>query len=401
MNVVEPPLKGITVVDISSSYAAPTASMFLGDMGADVIKIEPIRGDDARTWGPPFINGEAAWFLSVNRNKRSLCLDIRDEPGRAILFKLLERADVFIENLNPAKLERHGLALDALRERFPRLVICAMSGFGMDGPDSHLPGYDLIAQARSGMMSVTGEDGVPTRVSTALSDVAAGMVASFAITSALVRQQRTGVGEVVDVALLEADLAFMAPRIASYLAGEEEPRPSGGRDSVVAIYQRFDTADRPIVVAVGNDRLWLKACAALGLGHLAADPDLATNAGRRARRDEVVDEFQVVLAQMGSAEALTALQDAGVPCSTIKSISEVVSDPQVLARQAIYEQDHPVAGPVKLVSSPWLLHSMREARTSHTPAPGRGEHGRQILGELGLDEDRIDQLMKDGVVWAT
>lgn len=211
MNASAGPLHGITVVDISSSYAAPTTSMYLGDMGAEIIKIEPVRGDDARGWGPPFLNGEAAWFLSVNRNKKSLCLDIRGEQGREVLFRLLETADVFIENLNPAKLERHGLGLDALRERFPRLVICALSGFGLDGPDAALPGYDLIAQARSGMMSVTGDAGVPQRVSTALSDVAAGTVAAYAIAAALVRQQRHDVGEIIDVALLEADLAFMSP----------------------------------------------------------------------------------------------------------------------------------------------------------------------------------------------
>src|SRR6476660_7666543 len=214
------PLHGVRVVDISSSYAAPTASMYLADMGADVIKVEPPRGDDARGWGPPFLNGEAAWFLSVNRNKRSLCLDIREETGREILFQLLESADVFVENLNPAKLEKHGLSLSGLRARFPHLVICAFSGFGLDGPDAALPGYDLIAQARSGMMSVTGDDGIPQRVSTALSDVASGTVAAFAIAAALVRQQQTGEGEIVDNALLEADLALMSPRVASFLAGD-------------------------------------------------------------------------------------------------------------------------------------------------------------------------------------
>ena len=399
MTTAEPPLKGVTVVDISSSYAAPTTSMYLGDMGADVIKIEPVWGDDARGWGPPFVNGEAAWFLSVNRNKRSLCLDIRAEAGRDVLFRLLETADVFIENLNPAKLAKHGLDLQELSDRFPRLVICALSGFGMTGPDSALPGYDLIAQARSGMMSVTGENGMPTRVSTALSDVAAGTVAAYAVAAALVRQQRTGQGEIIDISLLEADLAFMAPRIASYLAGEPEPEPCGGTDSVVAIYQRFETVDRPVVVAVGNDRLWTKACAALGLDELGSDPDLATNAGRRARRTEVVDRIQNELARLTSTEALAALQSAGVPCSLILSLSEVVGDPQVLDRDAIVEQVHPVAGPVRLVANPWVLGSAKDARVRSTPAPSRGEHGRQILAEAGMADDQVQELMTAGVVW--
>src|SRR5689334_3490857 len=325
------PLHGVRVVDISSSYAAPTATMYLADMGAEVIKIEPLRGDDARGWGPPFLNGEAAWFLSVNRNKKSICLDIRTTAGREVLFDLLKSADVFVENLNPSKLEKHGLGLESLAQRFPQLVICALSGFGLTGPDSALPGYDLIAQARSGMMSVTGDNGVPTRVSTALSDVAAGTVAAFAIAAALVRQQRTGRGEIIDISLLEADLAFMSPRIASYLAGEDEPFPSGGTDSVVAIYQRFETLDRPIVVALGNDRLWQRACAALGLDDLGNDPELATNAGRRARRVEVVGVFQHALGQLRADAALAILQDAGVPCSRILTLSEVVTDPQVVA----------------------------------------------------------------------
>jgi crotonobetainyl-CoA:carnitine CoA-transferase CaiB-like acyl-CoA transferase len=394
------PLAGINVVDISSSYAAPTASMYLADLGARVIKIEPVRGDDARAWGPPFINGEAAWFLSVNRNKESLCLDIRTQAGRRVLFELLETADVFIENMNPAKLEKHGLGLSALAASFPSLVICAVSGFGLDGPDADLPGYDLIAQARSGMMSVTGADDAPQRVSTALSDVAAGTVAALAICGALVRQQKTGVGEIIDVALLDADLAFMAPRIASYLAGDPEPRPCGGTDSVVAIYQPFQTVDRPVVVAIGNDRHWLRACQVLGLEELASQPDLSTNAGRRARRDFVVDAFQSVLKAMTAKEVIAAMQSVGVPCSRINYLSEVVRDPHVRARQSITTQRHPVAGDVEIVGAPWRLLSEAATRRHARPAPLRGQHGRDILAGIGLTEAEIDGLVEEGVVWA-
>ncbi|RZL76519.1 MAG: CoA transferase [Rhodococcus sp. (in: high G+C Gram-positive bacteria)] len=393
------PLTGVRIIDISSSYAAPTTSMYLADMGADVIKIEPLRGDDARGWGPPFLNGEAAWFLSVNRNKRSMCLDLRGEAGRDVLFKLLESADVFIENMNPTKLEKHGLGLDSLRERFPQLVICAFSGFGLTGPDAGLPGYDLIAQARSGIMSVTGADGVPQRVSTALSDVAAGTVAAFAIAAALVRQQQTGEGEIVDVALLEADLAFMSPRIASFLAGDPEPKPCAGTDSVVAIYQSMRTADRPVVVAIGNDRHWRRSCAALGLDELGRRDDLATNADRRAKREEVVAAFQKRLETMSSNDALKLLQDVGVPCARINSLSEVVADPQVEARKAIVDYSHPVAGTFRGVGSPWRLASDPEDRQARIPAPLRGEHGRAVLGEIGLDDAAIIELMNEEVVW--
>lgn len=393
------PLHGVRVVDISSSYAAPTTSMYLGDMGADVIKIEPVRGDDARGWGPPFLNGEAAWFLSVNRNKRSMCLDIRGEEGREILFKLLESADVFLENLNPSKLEKHGLGLNELCDRFPKLVICAFSGFGLTGPDAPLPGYDLIAQARSGMMSVTGADGVPQRVSTALSDVAAGTVAAFAIAAALVRQQRSGHGEIIDVTLLEADLAFMSPRIASFLAGDPEPQPCSGMDSVVAIYQSMRTADRPIVVAIGNDGHWQRSCVALGLDDLAGRADLATNADRRAKRQEVVDAFQGRFEQMSSEEALKLMQSVGVPCAPINSLSEVVADPQVVARKSIVDYQHPVAGVFRGVGTPWRLASDPEDRQARLPAPLRGEHSYDVLSEIGVSDTEIARLAEGGVVW--
>ena len=393
------PLKGVRVVDIASSYAAPTASMYLADMGADVIKIEPLRGDDARGWGPPFLNGEAAWFLSVNRNKRSLCLDLSTDQGRDLLFQLLATADVFIENIVPTKLQKHGLGLEGLRARFPQLVICAFSGFGLDGPDAGLPGYDLIAQARSGLMSVTGDDGIPQRVSTALSDVASGTVAAFAIAAALVRQQQTGAGEIVDVALLEADLALMSPRIASFLAGDPEPVPCGGSDSVVAIYQAMRTADRNIVIALGNDNHWQRACAALDLGHLAEREELRTNAGRRAHRREVVGEIQEKLEALPSSHALKLFQDVGVPCAPINYLSEVVSDPQVVARGAIVDYEHPVAGVFRGVGAPWRLASDPPDRQARIPAPLRGEHGREILREIGLDERAIDDLAQESVVW--
>ena len=393
------PLHGVRVVDIASSYAAPTASMYLADMGADVIKIEPLRGDDARGWGPPFLNGEAAWFLSANRNKRSLCLDLRSDQGREVLFQLLATADVFIENIVPTKLEKHGLGLQGLHSRFPQLVICAFSGFGLEGPDAGLPGYDLIAQARSGLMSVTGDDGVPQRVSTALSDVASGTVAAFAIAAALVRQQLTGVGEIVDVALLEADLALMSPRIASFLAGDPEPLPCGGADSVVAIYQSMRTADRTIVIALGNDNHWQRACAALGLDHLAEREELRTNAGRRAHRRELVTEIQARLERMPSGHVIKLLQDVSVPCAPINYLSEVVSDPQVVARRAIVDYQHPVAGVFRGVGAPWRLASDPADRQARRPAPLRGEHGREILQEIGLEDEAIDELTEESVVW--
>ena len=394
------PLDGVRVVDISSSYAGPTATMYLADMGADVIKVEPLHGDDSRRWGPPFLGGESAWFLAANRNKRSICMDFSTTAGYAMLMRLLDWADVFVENLNPAKLDRLHLAPARIRERFPRLVYCALSGFGLTGPDRGRPGYDLIGQARSGLMSVTGAaDGAPQRVSTALSDIAAGTVAAYAVAAALYHRQRTGAGDLVDVSLLEADLALMAPRIASYLAGDSEPRPSGGSDSVLAIYQPFETADAPIVVAVGNDAMWLRFCMALDLPDLAADPDLRTNSHRRRRRREIVGMIADRLVERTAAEWLRRLADADVPSAPISFLSDVLEDPQVHARSAIAAWTHPVAGPVRTVMSPWLLGSRPDARTTPRPAPLLGADGADVLREAGLDDEDIRKLAEEGAVW--
>lgn len=398
----EGPLSGVRVVDVSTSYAGPTATMYLGDMGADVIKVErPETGDDARLWGPPFVGGESAWFLSANRNKRSVCLDFSKDEGFAALMRLLEGADVFVENLNPAKLERLGLDPGTLRSRFPRLIYCALSGFGLDGPARDKSGYDLIAQASSGLMSVTGElGGTPQRVSTALSDVVAGMVAAFAVAAVLVRQQRTGEGELVDAALLDADLALMAPRIASFLAGEPEPRPSGGTDSVLAIYQPFDTADRPIVVAVGNDGMWHRFCKALGLKRIGSDPELSTNAGRREKRGEILGEISARFLEEPAAYWTKRLGEAAVPCQTVRVLSEVVEDPQVEARRAVVETEHPLAGTVRGIGSPWRLGT-DGGPPEHRPAPVLGADTAAVLEEAGYSAGEVDNLLKGGAAWVS
>lgn len=401
MNERGGPLTGVRVVDISTSYAGPTAAMYLADMGAGVVKVErPGSGDDTRSWGPPFLGGESAWFMSANRDKRSVCLDFSRDEGREVLMRLLDGADVFVENLNPGKLERRGLDPATLRARFPRLIYCALSGFGLSGPDRDQPGYDLIAQARSGLMSVTGEPGgTPQRVSTALSDVVAGMVAAFAVSAALVRQQRTGEGELVDVSLLEADLALMAPRVASYLAGEVEPRPSGGTDSVLAVYQPFETADRPIVIAVGNDRMWLRFCEVLELDHLKDDASLATNAGRRERRDEVIEAIATRLRERPASYWLESLRAAAVPCQAIQYLSEVVEDSQVVAREVLIEAEHPLAGTVRTVGSPWRFGT-DGPRDGRRPAPLLGAETLEVLQEAGYGAGEIDELLREGAAWA-
>jgi crotonobetainyl-CoA:carnitine CoA-transferase CaiB-like acyl-CoA transferase len=377
---------------MTTSYAGPTAAMYLADLGAEVVKIErPGGGDDTRSWGPPFVDEDAAWFASANRNKRSVVLDLRSEVGRDALLALLERADVFVQNMNPSKLEAMGIDAATLRARNPRLIYCAMSGFGLDGPDSDLPGYDLVAQARSGIMSVTGErGGRPQRVSTALSDVVTGMCAVMAINAALVRQKATGDGDVIDVSLLDTDLALMAPRIAAYHAGEPEPRPSGGTDSVLAVYQPFEAADREIVVAIGNDGMWLRFCAALGLDDLAEEPALRDNAGRREHRTRIADRVSRCLSTRRAAEWVGVLAGAGIPASLVQSLSEVVRDPHVIARGALLDVPG-TDGRMVSVHTPFRLASIGEPRNERFP--DLGEHTREVLSEIGFTESRVSEAL--------
>lgn len=391
------PLADVRVVDMTTSYAGPTAAMYLADLGATVIKVErPGHGDDARNWGPPFVDGASAWFASANRNKQSLVVNLREPKGREALLRLIDTADVFLQNMNPGKLARMGIDGETLRARNPRLIYCAMSGFGLDGPDSGLPGYDLVAQARSGLMSVTGEQSrSPQRVSTALSDVVTGMSAAIAINAALVRQGRSGEGEIIDVSLLDTDLALMAPRIAAYVAGEPEPAPSGGTDSVLAVYQPFEAADRTIVVAIGNDAMWQRFCSSLELHGLGADPALATNVGRRERRSEITAVIAQRLATRPAAEWLRVLGDAEVPAALVQSLSEVVKDPQVIARDALLPVPGFQDGFVS-VRSPFRLASQGVARNERFP--GLGAHTRLILLELGYTDEQVDAMAAAGAI---
>jgi crotonobetainyl-CoA:carnitine CoA-transferase CaiB-like acyl-CoA transferase len=391
------PLAGLKVVDMTTSYAGPTASMYLADLGADVIKVErPRTGDDARSWGPPFIESASAWFASANRNKRSVVINLRDPEGLATLRTLIGKADVFMENLNPGKLEALDIDHPRLRADFPHLIYCAMSGFGLDGPDSTLPGYDLAAQARSGLMSVTGAmGGAPQRVSTALSDVVTGMCAALAISAAVVRQRAEGVGDLIDVSLLDSDLAVMAPRIAAYLAGESEPAPSGGTDSVLAVYQSFRTADRDLVIAIGNDAMWRRFCVAVGLPELAEVSELAENAGRRAQRARLTELVGARLTGRTAGEWQQILGDAGIPCSLVQSLSEVVTDPQVIARGSLLPVPG-TGGTMHSVRSPFRLSSIPEIR--NTRFPEVGEHTADVLAEHGFSPADIARLKERGAI---
>lgn len=391
------PLAGLRVVDMTTSYAGPTASMYLADLGADVLKVErPGTGDDTRSWGPPFVRDISAWFASANRNKRSVVVNLRDSRGLGALRRLIGSADVFMENLNPSKLVSLGIDHETVRADFPRLIYCAMSGFGLDGPDSALPGYDLAAQARSGVMSVTGpQGGSPQRVSSALSDVVTGMCAALAVSAAVVRQRERGVGELIDVSLLDSDLAVMAPRIAAYLAGEPEPAPSGGTDSVLAVYQSFPTADRDLAIAIGNDPMWRRFCDGIGAPELGDDPELADNAGRRVHRARLVAAVTEKLAERTAGEWQKIFGEVGIPCSLVQRLSEVVEDPQVVARGALLPVPG-TEGALYSVHSPFRFASIPEPR--NTAFPALGAHTREVLSECGFTNVDIDALIAAGAV---
>lgn len=392
------PLAGVKVIDISTAYSGPYCSMFLADMGAEVIKIErPGTGDDARGWGPPFVGEESAWFLSTNRNKKSVTLNIATEEGRNILRNLVRRADVFLENLKPSTLDRLELTYEALRPVNPRLIYCAISGFGMTGPYRNHPGYDLIAQALGGIMSVTGEKGGrPQKVGTALSDITAGMVAAYAIAAALYGRERTGKGEFIDVSLLDGQIAIMAPRIVSFLVSGVEPRPAGSTDSPITLYQPLPTADRDIVVATGTESLWQRFCRATGLEYLLEDPRFRTNRDRTVHKVDLLPVVESRLKTRSAAYWLEVLTAAGVPCAPIQYLSEVVSHPQVQAREMIVEVEHPSAGTIKLVAPPWRLGSGN--RPPELP-PRLGEHTDEVLArELGYGKEQLTVLHQQGVI---
>lgn len=391
------PLSGITVIDMSTSYAGPFCSMMLGDLGADVIKVEKLGGDDTRKWGPPFVGGESSWFLSVNRNKRSIGLDISKPEGRSLLERLLEKADVLVENLKPASLRQFGLDYQGVMERFPHVVYAAISGFGLTGPESNRTGYDLIAQAMSGIMSVTGgPDGEPQRVGTALSDIVTGITAALGICAKVVERERTGRGGLVDVSLVDVDVALMSPRIVSYLASGEVPVPNGGVDSVISIYQKVETQDDPIVVATGTESLWSKFKTALGNPEELESEDFGSNSTRQYHRSELIEKVETILKRRPAREWIEVLTSNGVPSAKINYLDDVVAERQITARSMLREIRHPTAGKVKIVGPP--LHIDGSPLEISKVPPRLGEDTWDVLRSLDFSDQDIRDLVGRGVV---
>ncbi|HYZ45404.1 MAG TPA: CoA transferase [Xanthobacteraceae bacterium] len=393
------PLAGIRVLDLTRILAGPLCTMMLGDMGADVIKVEPPEtGDDTRAWGPPFLAGDAVYFLGVNRNKRSLTLNMAVPAGQKVLAGLIAKADVLIDNFRLGTLEKWGFA-DAWFERHaPRLVRCSITGYGSSGPKAALPGYDFILQAESGLMSICGEpDGKPTKYGVAIVDVCTGMLASNSILAALHARERTGKGQKVELSLYETSLAMLVNVAASYLAaGRNAGRFGNGHPSIVP-YTTYQAADAMIALGVGNERQFARVAEVLGHPEWAKDARFTSNRARVENR-AVLDGLINAAVSHGKADAwLTKLKAAGIPCGKINSVAEALEDAQTAARRMVETIEHPAAGALKMLGIPFKFSAT--ACSVRRPPPTLGQHSEEILsGDLGLDDEAIADLRRTKVI---
>jgi crotonobetainyl-CoA:carnitine CoA-transferase CaiB-like acyl-CoA transferase len=394
-----PPLAGVRVLDLSRALAGPFCTMMLADLGADVVKVEPPgRGDETRDWGPPFVNGESAYFMSVNRNKRSIVIDLKSKDGVAVLKRLAKRADVLVENFRPGTMEKLGVGYGTLRKLNPRLVYCSISGFGQTGPYKDRAGYDLVIFAESGQMSITGEEGrPPVKAGVAVSDIGAGMYGAFAVSSALLGRSRTGRGEFIDVSLFEGQISWLTYQAGNYFATGKDPVRLGSAHPTIAPYQAFKAKDDHFVIAVGNDDLWRKFCIAIGREGLLVDPRFTKNPDRVKNRVELEKVLSDVFINDDASHWVAKLRAAGVPCGAINSLSQVFSDPQALARDVVLEVTHGKAGRIKQLNMPFKLGGYR-FRVGRPP-PTLGEHTTEVLREAGYSVAQVGKLVHSGSVF--
>ena len=405
------PLDGLTVLDLSRVLVGPFCTMQLGDLGAEVIKVErPGRGDQTRTWVPPaFSEGDeedgtdgegdaSAYYVSVNRNKRSIRIDLTTEAGRAVVRDLAREADVLVENFRVGKTAEWGLDYGDLADENPGLVYCAISGYGEWGPDRDKPAYDIMMQARGGFMSFTGvEGGPPVRIGVALADVGAGMYATQAILAALLeRELGDGRGQKIDVSLLDGQAAWTSYMATNYFASGEVPGRMGSKHPNIVPYQAFETSDGYVVVACSSDRFWPPLCEAVDRPDLLADDRLETNEGRVRNREVLDRELGETFAAMSTAEAVERLEAHDVPASRVRDVSEVFADPQIEARGMLAEAEHPTAGTVRFPGSP--MHFSRTPTTVRRHPPALGEHTVSVLREYGYDAGDVDELRKRGAI---
>ena len=374
------PLAGVRILDLSRILAGPYATMMLADLGAEVIKIEPPGGDDTRTWGPPFGGGEAAYFLAVNRGKKSVVLNLKTEEGSAALARLIAESDALVENFRPGTLARLGFAPEDVQRRHPRLIWCSVSAYGQYGPLSSKPGYDAVMQGEAGWMGLTGPpEGPPTKLGASLADICAGMMATSGILAALFARERDGRGRRVDVALFDSVVATLCYQAQGYLLTGEEPVRSGNNHPSLTPYESFEAADGHVIVAVGNDTLWKRFCA------VAAPeldrPGFERNPDRVRQRTELRALLEPVFRSRDVAAWERVLDDTGVPVGRVRSVAEILNSPQLRARGMVVDRAHPVIGPLRLVGSPIQFDGANH--TARLPPPLKGEHTEGVLDAVG------------------
>lgn len=395
---MEQALEGLKVLDLSRVLAGPYATMILADMGADVLKIEmPVKGDDSRAFGP-YVGGESAYFMSINRNKRSMTMNLKDEDSKEMFLELVKDADVVVENYRPGTMEKLGLGYEELKKVNPKIIYAASSGFGHTGPYSKRAAYDAVVQAMGGIMSITGElNGKPTKVGSSISDIIAGMYTSIGILSALQYRNRTGKGQKVDVAMLDTQVSILENAVARYVATGVSPKPLGNRHPSIIPFEDFDTKDGSIMIAAGNDVLWRKLCDALEMSSVAMDERFVTNPLRGENYEEMRPLVAKPFMEKTTKEWMDILNEAGVPNGPINNMEDIFNDPQVEAREMLVEVDHPVAGKMKV---PGVPIKMSESQGSiKMPAPILGQHNDEVLkGKFGLTDEEIKALKDKGAI---
>jgi formyl-CoA transferase len=393
------PLDGIRVLDLTRVVAGPYCSMFLGDLGAEVVKVEqPGFGDDTRGWGPPFTGGESAYYLCINRNKQSITLDLKSTEGVELLRQMTEVADVVIENFRPGTMERLGLGEQELRQFNPRLIYASLTGFGADGPMSDWPGYDLIVQAWGGLMSITGApEGEPVKVGVAIVDLVAGLMLGKAITAALFARERLGLGQRIDTSLLEAEVASLINVGSNYLISGKIPSRWGNAHPNIVPYQNFKTADGYFVLGVASETIWRRFCPAIGRPDLTEDSRFADNAKRVENRSALIALLTEVFLSRTNQTWLKLFNDAEVPCAPVQTVDQVFQSPQVLHRDMLVGVEHPTAGKVPMAGVP-VKFSLTPASV-RLPPPLLGEHNRQVLkGWLDMSDEAIEELKRKKIV---
>jgi len=388
---IQRPLKGVKVIDFSHAWAGPTCTMLLGDAGADTIKVEPTTGDFYRT------AMDGAVFINVNRNKRSIALDLKTNEGRRIALKLLERADVLVENFVPGVMDRLGLGYQTISKMNPRMIYCSISGFGQEGPYHKRPSFDPVAQAMSGIMLATGEpDRPPVRILPPMIDYSAGIHAAYGIVIALLNREQTGKGERIDISLMDIGIVQMGAFVTHYTMTGELPERMGSAHKAWAPYQAFEASDGWVLIAVASDEMWLNLCKVLKLEDLGNDSRYATPQSRRKHRRELAESLTKVTRQYRARELESLLSEAGVPSGQLRNIAEVMEDPQVKARDLIDDIEYPGLGKIKVVKNP-IFFSGHAPRTQ-LQAPQLGEHTAAVLAELGYSEAEIQRLEDTGIV---